>query len=77
LKRFAMISDCKLTKPIVPLSKNGDSTYENTNRQYYTSRFNGDKLGDYLAHDDIDNNYVCLGSWYNCVFKLLVKHRIF
>ncbi len=59
------------------VTRNGDYKYENTDRQYYISRFNGDKPGGYLAHDDIDNNYLCLGSWDDCTFKILVKYRIF
>ncbi|MBN2411364.1 M23 family metallopeptidase [candidate division KSB1 bacterium] len=32
-------------------------------RQYYISRFNFNKPREYLAHDSINNNFVCLGSW--------------
>jgi hypothetical protein len=33
-------------------------------RQYYISRFNHNKPRNYLAHDAIDNDLVCLGSWF-------------
>ena len=33
-------------------------------RQYYVSRFNHNKPGNYLAHDAIDDDLVCLGSWF-------------
>ncbi|MFO7881228.1 MAG: hypothetical protein R6U52_01665 [Kosmotogaceae bacterium] len=56
--------------------RDGDNTYEK-DRQYYITRFNGDKPGGYLAHDNIDNNYLCLGSWDECTFRILVRHRIF
>lgn len=59
------------------VTRDGDNTYGETDRQYYVTRFNGDKPGGYLAHDSIDNNYLCLGSWDDCTFKILVKHRIF
>jgi len=33
-------------------------------RQYYISRFNHNKSGNFLAHDTIDDDLVCLGSWF-------------
>lgn len=33
-------------------------------RQYSISRFNHNKPEHVLAHDEIDNNFICLGSWY-------------
>jgi len=33
-------------------------------RQYFISRFNHNKPGHYLAHDSINNDFVCLGSWF-------------
>lgn len=45
-------------------------------RQYYISRFNHNKPRDYLVHDAIDNNYVCLGSWTGLNMNILaVKKR--
>jgi len=32
-------------------------------RQYYISRFNFNKPREYLAHDSINDDFVCLGSW--------------
>jgi hypothetical protein len=33
-------------------------------RQYYIARFNHIKPRHFLAHDAIDNNFICLGSWF-------------
>ena len=33
-------------------------------RQYYISRFNHNKPSNFLSHDAIDNDLVCLGSWF-------------
>ncbi len=33
-------------------------------RQYYISRFNHHKPKTFLAHDSMDNDFVCLGSWF-------------
>ena len=33
-------------------------------RQYYISRFNHNKPENFLAHDAIYDNFVCLGSWF-------------
>ena len=33
-------------------------------RQYYISRFNHNKPGHFLAFGSIDDNFVCLGSWF-------------
>jgi len=33
-------------------------------RQYFISRFNHSKPEHFLEHNAIDNNFVCLGSWY-------------
>jgi hypothetical protein len=33
-------------------------------RQYYITRFNHQKPKGYLAHDEIDDDLVCLGSWH-------------
>jgi len=33
-------------------------------RQYSISRFNHNKPGHFLAHGSINDNFVCLGSWY-------------
>ena len=34
------------------------------NRHYYISRHDGNKPAHYLAHDNIDNYTISLGSWY-------------
>ena len=33
-------------------------------RQYYISRFNHKKPKDFLAHNSIDDDLICLGSWF-------------
>jgi hypothetical protein len=33
-------------------------------RQYYISRFNHNKPSNFLSHDAIDDDLVCLGSWF-------------
>ncbi len=33
-------------------------------RQFYISRFNHQKPRDYMAHGSINNDFVCLGSWF-------------
>ena len=40
-------------------------------RQYYISRFDHKKPKNFLAHDSMDNNCVCLGSWFG-----LNKHAL-
>ncbi len=43
-------------------------------RHYYISRFNHAKPENYLAHDTIDNDFVCLGSWFGInKYALAVK----
>jgi hypothetical protein len=32
-------------------------------RQYYFARFNHNKPRNFLAHDTIDDDFICLGSW--------------
>ena len=44
-------------------------------RQYYISRFNHNKLSNYLAHDAIDNDLVCLGSWFGLSKHILAVRK--
>ena len=44
-------------------------------RQYYISRFNHNKPRNYLAHDTIDNDLVCLGSWFGLNKHVLVVRK--
>ena len=44
-------------------------------RQYYISRFNHDKPGEYLAHDAINYHFVCLGSWYGLNMRVLAVRK--
>ena len=41
-------------------------------RQYYISRFNHNKPSNFLAHDAIDDDLVCLGSWFGMNNHVLV-----
>lgn len=44
-------------------------------RQYYISRFSHGKPGQFLAHDEIDDEFVCLGSWYDLARRVLCVKR--
>jgi hypothetical protein len=41
------------------------------NRQYYISRFNHTKPKGFLAHGAINDDFVCLGSWFGLSNHLL------
>ena len=41
----------------------GGNRFLRGNRQYYMSRFNHKKPRHYLAHDNIHDSFICLGSW--------------
>jgi hypothetical protein len=41
------------------------------NRHYFITRFDHDVPGYYLVHDDIDNGFICLGSWYGLDMPIL------
>ncbi len=44
------------------VTRNGDRSYSST-RYYYASRHEGNRPSYYLAHDNIDNYLISLGSW--------------
>jgi murein DD-endopeptidase MepM/ murein hydrolase activator NlpD len=44
-------------------------------RQYYISRFNHNKPKHFLAHDDMDNDFVCLGSWLGLNERVLAVRK--
>jgi len=44
-------------------------------RQFFISRFKDQKPGDFLAFDAIDENLVCLGSWFGMNNKLLAIRK--
>ena len=44
-------------------------------RQYSISRFNHNKPEHVLAHDAIDNNFVCLGSWFGLNRHILAVRK--
>jgi murein DD-endopeptidase MepM/ murein hydrolase activator NlpD len=44
-------------------------------RQYYISRFNHHKPKGYLAHDEIDDDLVCLGSWHELNMHVLAVKK--
>ena len=45
------------------ISRDGNPIWGNTGRGYYVSYHNHNKPGNYLAHENIDNYYLSLGSW--------------
>lgn len=45
--------------------------YNNSARHFFISRFDHDKPTHYLAHDNIDNHHIDLGSWYGLKMKIL------
>ncbi|MEQ9716863.1 MAG: LamG-like jellyroll fold domain-containing protein, partial [Balneola sp.] len=50
----------------VALKRNGNDIYSSSSsltRYYFASRHEGNKPGHYLAHDNIDNFTISLGSW--------------
>jgi hypothetical protein len=53
---------------------NGERFYSDT-RQYFISRYDGNLPSGYLAHDQIDNNFLCLGSWYDENFPVLIVKK--
>ena len=44
-------------------------------RQYYISRFNHKKPGNFLAHDSMDDECICLGSWSGLKNRVLAVRR--
>ncbi len=44
-------------------------------RQYYISRFNHNKQKNYLAHDSIEDDLVCLGSWFGLKKHVLAVRK--
>jgi|GEM_PF-6537404 len=50
---------------------NGQHFYNNGTRHFYISRFDHNKPSHYLAHDNIDNHHIDLGSWYGLNMPIL------
>ncbi|MCK9618042.1 MAG: hypothetical protein M0R21_09440 [Lentimicrobiaceae bacterium] len=50
---------------------NGQHFYNNGTRHFYISRFDHNKPIHYLAHDNIDNHHIDLGSWYGLNMPIL------
>ena len=46
------------------ISRNGKLRWENGDRHYFFARHDHIKRGDFLAHDNIDNYLLSLGSWF-------------
>jgi hypothetical protein len=44
-------------------------------RQYFITRFNHGKPRDYLAHESINDDFACLGSWYGLRMRLLAVKK--
>ena len=49
--------------------RNGDQSYSSS-RDYFASYHNHSKPSGYLAHDNIDNYFLSLGSWYGSYYVL-------
>lgn len=57
------------------VKNNGERFWSSTKRHYFISRFDHEKPVSYLAHDQIDNNFLCLGSWYDVNFPILLVKK--
>lgn len=55
------------------VSRRGNELYTSS-RHYYISYHNHNRPGHYLAHDNLNNYEVSLGSWYGD-FYILCKHK--
>jgi hypothetical protein len=44
-------------------------------RQYFVSRFNNQRPGVFLAHDSINDDFVCLGSWFGLNMHVLAVRK--
>jgi|GEM_PF-3596474 len=44
-------------------------------RQYYISRFNHKRPRNFLAHDSLDDNFICLGSWSGLNYHALAVRK--
>jgi hypothetical protein len=44
-------------------------------RQYYISRFDHEKPRDYMAHGSINDDFVCLGSWFGLNLHALAVEK--
>ena len=54
----------------------GDHNYSTT-RYYYASRHEHNKPGNFMAHDNIDNYLISLGSWYGSNEIFAIKENLF
>jgi PKD repeat protein len=52
---------------------NGAEFWENTSRHFFIERHDHQTPVFFLVHDDIDNNFIDLGSWYGMKVKILAK----
>ncbi len=55
------------------VTRNGDQSYSTT-RDYFASYHNHSKPSGYLAHDNIDNYFLSLGSWDSSYYVLCKKN---
>ena len=44
-------------------------------RNYFICRWDGNVRSGWLAHEDINCNTLCLGSWYDLTFRALVQFK--
>ena len=52
------------------VTRNGNHFWSG-NRHFFITRFDHNVPGYYLVHDDIDNGFLCLGSWYGLDMPIL------
>lgn len=57
-----LVSQTGLIDASAIVSVNGDVSYSGS-RDYFISYHNHNKPGNFLAHDNIDNYFISLGSW--------------
>ena len=57
------------TKISAWVTRDGSSNYSSS-RDYFVSYHNRSKPSHYLAHDEIDQNFLSLGSWYSSQYVL-------
>ncbi|TAL68545.1 MAG: hypothetical protein EPN82_09710 [Bacteroidetes bacterium] len=57
------------------VKNNGERFLDGSNRHFFISRFDHNKPDSYLAHDQIDSNFLCLGSWYGDTLQILLVKK--
>ena len=74
LKAFLKAIGLKNIGDTVHLLRGGSRNYSSW-RWYTMTRFDGDKPGNYLAHENLNSDTLCLGSWYGDPIQTLVAFK--